>query len=273
MDFLSILGFIIGIGSLLLAALLAGGDPAMLLQEHAAIIVFGGTCGAMMLESSPRIMLHALKRLRWLIAPPAANLTQSVRDFVEWAQIVNRRGPLAMDAYIEDQTDPFCKVALELMVSGKRPEELHQILGAEIRNRQQDDVQAAGIFEAAGGYSPTMGIVGAVLGLMVAVMGLGQEDFDLAALGTGIATAFVATIYGLALANMILLPIAGKIKNCAARQTRYRELFLQGILLLASNMPYRDVLRALRGFMDADAVVSLAGMEGAAGSAPASERG
>jgi len=261
MDFLSPLGFVLGVGSLLLAALAAGANPAMLLQEHAAIIVFGGTAGAMLLESSPRIMLLAMKRLRWLITPPSANLTQTVRDFGEWAQIVNRRGPLALDAYIEDQTDPFCKVALELMVSGKQPEELQQILGAEIRNRQQDDLQVSGIFEAAGGYSPTMGIMGAVLGLMVAVMGLGQEKVDLGSLGTGIATAFVATIYGLMLANMILLPIAGKIKTYAARQTRYRELFLQGILLLASNMPHRDVFRALRGFMDVDAAVSLGGME------------
>jgi chemotaxis protein MotA len=232
-DFLSPLGLIVGIGSLILAALAAGGDPAMLLQEHAAIIVFGGTLGAMLLETPPRIFGLAMKRLIWLFTPPKFDSTRDVELF---ASITDEGAQQALDKLSQSAAsssgDPFLRYAIELTDLYMENDVIQVALEGEIAKNDTDLFRVVAFYEAAGGYSPTMGIMGAVIGLMVAVMGLGQESVNLAALGTGIATAFVATIYGLLLANMILLPIAGKLKSYAVAQSERQRGIVRAVLAI-----------------------------------------
>lgn len=232
-DFLSPLGLIVGIGSLILAALAAGGDPAMLLQEHAAIIVFGGTLGAMLLETPPRIFGLAIRRLMWLFSPPRFDSTRDVELF---ASITDEGAQQALDKLSQSAAsvsrDQFLRFAIGLTELYIDNDILQVALEGEIEKNQADLLRVVAFYEAAGGYSPTMGIMGAVIGLMVAVMGLGQESVNLGALGTGIATAFVATIYGLMLANMILLPIAGKLKGYTLAQSERQRRIVRAVLAI-----------------------------------------
>jgi len=211
---------------------LDGGKPAQLLQPTAALIVFGGTFGAVLVQFPADVLLRALKYLRVVFFGPSSAEPGLVDELLRYAGKARRSGLVSLDADLEKISDPFLKKCLTLAVDGIRAPELRHTMELALDMEAEEENCAARVFEAAGGFAPTIGILGAVIGLIQVMQHLG----DLHEVGRGIAAAFVATIYGVGAANLLLLPCAGRIKRIVqARQTR-RELMLEGVLEIAERI-------------------------------------
>jgi len=230
-DILSLLGLVVGIAAILFGQHLDGGHLATLLNGPAALIVLGGTIGAVMVQTPLRAFLLALKMLRWVFLTPRINVTESIETLVAWSQVSRRDGLLGLDNLDDEQLDPFTQKGLRLLVDGSTAENIRAVLELEINGRERVELSGARVFESMGGYSPTIGIIGAVLGL-IQVMG---NLSDPAKLGDGIAVAFVATIYGVGAANLLFLPVANKLKTYVHQYAQHRELIMEGILSIAEG--------------------------------------
>jgi chemotaxis protein MotA len=246
MDVLSIIGLVVGIGAILGGNLLEGGHLGSLVNGPALIIVFGGTLGAVMLQSPVPVFLRALRIASWVVKPPAHDLAGTIQTIVNWSQVARREGLLGLEGLTESESDPFARKGLQLLVDGNEPETIRNTLEVELGAREQRDLASAKVFEAMGGYSPTIGIIGAVLGL-IHVMG---NLADPSKLGSGIATAFVATVYGVGLANIVFLPIGNKLKTYIQGETQYREMLVQGILGIAEGENPMNIELRLRGYLE-----------------------
>lgn len=246
MDVLSLLGLLVGIGAILGGNLLEGGHLSALVNGPALIIVFGGTLGATMLQSPVPVFLRALKIAAWVTMPPSHDLPGTIQKIVNWSQVARREGLLGLEGLTESEPDTFARKGLQLLVDGNEPETIRNTLEVELGAREQRDLASAKVFEAMGGYSPTIGIIGAVLGL-IHVMG---NLADPSKLGAGIATAFVATVYGVGLANVVFLPIGNKLKSVIQSQTQYREMLVQGILAIAEGENPMNIELRLRGYLE-----------------------
>ena len=246
MDLLSIIGLVVGVGAILGGNLLEGGHLSSLANGPALIIVFGGTLGAVMLQSPIPVFLRALRIASWVVKPPAHDLSGTIQTIVNWSQVARREGLLGLEGLTESEPDPFARKGLQLLVDGNEPETIRNTLEVELGAREQRDLASAKAFEAMGGYSPTIGIIGAVLGL-IHVMG---NLADPSKLGAGIATAFVATVYGVGLANVVFLPIGNKLKAYIQGETQYREMLIQGILGIAEGENPMNIELRLRGYIE-----------------------
>ena len=202
MDKLSVIGVLIGLGAILVGQQLEGGHIHSLINGPAILIVFGGSIGAVMVQSPVPTFMRALQIVLWVIRPPVQPKSQIIEKIVSWSQVARREGLLGLETQAEAEPDAFARKGLQLLVDGNEPETIRSTLEVEVLARENRDLAAAKVFEGLGGYSPTIGIIGAVLGL-IHVMG---NLADPSKLGAGIATAFVATIYGVGLANLIFLP-------------------------------------------------------------------
>ena len=229
MDKLSISGLLIAILAIYLGFIIDGGSISSLLELPAFIIVFGGTLGAVMLQSSQIQFLHAISLLKWLFVPPKYDVEQGIESIVEWAEKARESGFLSLEYIAEEENDFFVNKGLNLLVDGAEVENLRVSLELDLDLYREHNLRSAHVFESMGGYSPTIGILGAVLGLIHAMSNLADPEL----LGQGIATAFVATIYGVGFANLIYLPIANKIKAIVHQQTMYREMMTEGIIAIA----------------------------------------
>lgn len=244
LDVLSIAVAPLGIAVVLAAQLLDGSRLGALLQGPSALIVFGGTLGAVLISFTPVEIVRAGRAgLRAFLAPDddvdglaATLVTLSIR--------AHRRGLPALEPDVEQIADPLLRDALTLVVDGASAETVNEVLALETRAQEAEDDGPARIFEAAAGYAPTMGILGAVLGLMRVMEHLGAPGM----LGTGIALAFVATVYGVGLANLVLLPVAGRLRERAAVRARRRELIVRGVQALHQRTNPRLVAQVLRAF-------------------------
>ncbi len=245
MDPLSIVGLIIGIAAVVVGNLLEGGRLAFLINGPALLIVLGGTLGAVLLQTPPALFLRGVKMLRWIVVPPRVNLEASIRKIVNWSQLARKEGLLGLEDEIDREADGFTRKGLQLLVDGNETDAIRDALEVEMMTREQQLQAAARVFEAMGGYAPTLGILGAVLGL-IQVM---QNLTDPAKLGSGIAIAFVATIYGVGLANLIFLPVANKLKSQVRVLMLSQELLLEGILAIAEGENPHNVELKLRGFL------------------------
>ena len=245
MDLLSIGGLVVGFGAILLGQYLEGGHLASLLNGPAILIVGGGTVGAIMLKSPMPVFLHALRLLAWLLMPPVPPMNLAVDDMVGWSRIARKEGLLGLEQLIEGQTDIFSKKGLQLLVDGNEPDTIRETLELEILAREDRDLAAAKVLEGMGGYAPTIGIIGAVMGL-IHVMG---NLADPSQLGGGIAVAFVATIYGVGLANLFFLPAGNKLKALIRQQTQYREMLTEGFVAIAEGQNPGVIELRLRGFL------------------------
>lgn len=223
---------------------LEGTSFAALLQPTAFFIVFGGTAGAVLAQSSPQDLKQAFGLLRWLVAPPSVEQGAHIDQIVEWARQAHKEGPLAMDRLSERVHDPLMKKGLQMIADNHDADYVRDTLLLEVRVRDAKLRAGARIWEVAGGYSPTIGILGSVLGLLHIM----QSLTDPTRLGAGIAVAFVATIYGLGFANLIYLPIAGKMKALIAELTLQDEMRVEGLALIAANKSHRVVERTLVAF-------------------------
>ena len=229
MDKLSISGLIIAILAVYLGFIIDGGAISALLEVPAFIIVFGGTLGAVMLQSSQSQFLHALTLLKWLFIPPKYDIEQGIESIVLWAEKARESGFLSLEHIAEEENDFYVNKGLNLLVDGVEVENLRVSLELDLDLYREHNLRSAHVFESMGGYSPTIGILGAVLGLIHAMSNLADPQL----LGQGIATAFVATIYGVGFANLIYLPVANKIKAIVHQQTMYREMMTEGIIAIA----------------------------------------
>lgn len=228
-DMLALAGLAIGIAAILLGNQLEGGSVLMLLNLPAALIVVGGTVGAIVLQTPAAQLARALQLLRWVFVPPDSLSAGAVDRMALWAKRTRVSGMLALENELNAQVDPFIRKGLELIIDGGEPPEVRHALELELNATLDRDLAAAAVFRNMGGYAPTIGIIGAVLGLMQVMGNLA----DPSELGPGIATAFVATIYGVGFANLLLLPVADRLKSLVVRQGQEKMLWIEGLLAVA----------------------------------------
>lgn len=209
--------------------ILEGGHVDSLINLPAFLIVFGGTIGAALLQSPVKLIKNALQMLPWIFVPPTKNLQEQSEKIVGFSMQARKNGLLGLEPQIDVEEDPFMKLGLQLLVDGCQPTVMREILELELDAIESSQLQASKVFEAMGGYAPTIGIIGAVLGLIHVMQNLASP----ASLGAGIATAFVATIYGVGSANLIFLPTAGKLKTQILAMSQARAMLIEGFNSIA----------------------------------------
>jgi chemotaxis protein MotA len=244
LDLLSIALAPLGIVVVLLAQYLDGSPLGALLQGPPALVVLGGTLAAILVSYSPLEIVRAVRAAAHAFRRPEDDLDMLAASMVTLAIRAHRRGVPALEPDLDDITDPFLREGLALVVDGTDPAVVNEMLLAERDAREADDEAPARVFEAAAGYAPTMGILGAVLGLMRVMEHLGSPG----SLGGGIALAFVATVYGVGVANLVFLPIAGRLRERAALQSRRRDLIMHGLQGIQQRLNPRLAAHKLRAF-------------------------
>lgn len=245
MDRLSIIGVVLALGALTGGSVLKGAGLASLWSPAAFVIVILGTIAAILVQTPMPTFKRAMKIVRWVFQPPAQEREAVIRQIVEWSSIARKQGLLALEAQVEAQPDAFLKKGLQMVVDGVEPEAIRQMLEIELHGQGQRDIAAAKVFEGMGIYSPTLGIIGAVLGLIAVMKNLA----DPSKLGHGIAAAFTATIYGIGMANLFLLPMASKLKGVIHGQTAEREMIVEGLIAIAQGENPRNIETRLAGFV------------------------
>lgn len=245
MDKISVLGLVIGIVAIIGGQVLEGGHVGSLSQPTALLIVLGGTMGAVMLQSPYATFVRGMRMVRWVWYPPSVDYAQLIKQIAGWSQLSRREGLLALEGAMNQLRDDFARKGLQLLVDGAEPERLREVLEVEINTYEQELKMSARIWEAAGGYSPTIGILGAVLGLIHVMENLS----DPSKLGAGIAVAFVATIYGVGLANLVFLPMSNKLKAHINRLIVQREMIVDGLVGIANGDNPRIIESRLQGYI------------------------
>mgnify|MGYP001765542746 CR=1 FL=1 len=245
MDKISFAGLGLGLAAILLGQVLEGGHIGSLVQPTAFLIVIGGTLGAVMLQSPMPVFMTGLKMGKWVFLPPESDPVKLIDQVVTWSHVARKEGLLALEAQIAMVPDPFMRKGLQHLVDGVEPERLREVLEVEIGAYEEQMKLSAKIWESAGGYSPTIGILGAVMGLIHVMENL----TDPSKLGAGIAVAFVATIYGVGAANLIFLPIAKKLLANIARLVAMREMFVDGLVGIANGDNPRIIESRMQGYI------------------------
>jgi chemotaxis protein MotA len=246
MDKGSIGGALLAVMGILAGLLMEGGNVRQVLQPTAALIVFGGTLGAVLLQFPLTTVMAAFRSLAHLFAAPRKQDTQLISLLVTFANKARRNGVVSLDADLQMIQDPFLKQTLMLAVDGTEPAELRKMMHVSLDSIVDDEERLPAVFESAGGFSPTIGILGAVLGL-IQVM---QHLDNINEVGRGIAVAFVATIYGVGIANLFFLPFAGKMRIRIHNGTRRREMMLEGVVSILEGINPRMLEIKLAGFLD-----------------------
>lgn len=245
MDILSILGLIVGFGAILGGQVLEGGHLDTIMNAVALLIVLGGTVGAVMLQTPLNTFLQSLKMLTWVIIPPKNSPAQTLDKILEWNQIARKEGLIVLESIAMDEEDLFIQKGLQLISDGAEPESIRDVLETDLDIQESSGLQAAKVYEAMGGYSPTIGIIGAVMGL-IHVMG---NLADPSSLGSGIAVAFVATIYGVGLANLLFLPIGNKLKTLIGRRSNMQMMLIEGLVGVANGDNPRNIESRLQAYL------------------------
>ena len=245
MDKISVLGILLSLAAIVGGQVLEGGHVASLSQPTALLIVGGGTLGAVMLQSPLATFMRGMRMVKWVWVPPLVNHQALIQQVSNWSQVSRREGLLALENFVNSSKDDFVRKGLQLLVDGAEPDRLREVLDVEISAFEDEMRLSAKIWEAAGGYSPTIGILGAVMGLIHVMENLS----DPSKLGAGIAVAFVATIYGVGLANLVFLPMANKLKAHIGRLVVYREMLVDGLVGIASGDNPRIIESRLKGYL------------------------
>lgn len=245
MDKTSIAGLVLGIAAIVVGQLLEGGHAGSLVQPTAFFIVIGGTLGAVMLQSPFNVFMNGMRMLRWAFVPPVLAPQQLITQIVGWGHVARKEGLLALEVQINSLRDPFVRKGLQLLVDGIEPDRLRDVLDVDISSYEAQLKLSARIWESAGGYSPTIGILGAVMGLIHVMENLS----DPSKLGAGIAVAFVATIYGVGAANLFFLPVAKKLLAHVGRLVAMREMLVDGLVGVANGDNPRVIESRLQGYI------------------------
>jgi chemotaxis protein MotA len=240
------------IGGVLLAGvgiigglLLEGGEIQDVAQVTAAIIVLGGTFGAVLINTPLPIVIGAVKRLGSVFFVKAQPYGVVVEQMIEYAAKARKSGLMALEQDAANESDPFMRKALGLASDGTDLQELRKMLEIEIDQRQHHTEAEAKVYESAGGYAPTIGIIGAVMGLIQVMKNLSNIDM----VGHGIAVSFVATVYGVAISNIFLLPAANKIKARAQAEAQLQELIMEGTIGIAEGLNPKVIRSKLEGYV------------------------
>lgn len=231
--------------AILVGAVLKGAGIMALVSAAAFMIVVVGTFAAICIQTPLSVMRRALAIFPWVLKPPVGDGQALIAKIVGWSNTARKQGLLALEPMIEREPDGFVSKALQLLVDGSEPDSISNVMNVELHMREHADTIAAKVFEGMGVYSPTLGIIGAVLGLMAVLQNLA----DPSKLGHGIAAAFTATVYGIALANLFFLPVAAKLKGIIQRQTQLREMVIDGMLSIAQGENPRSIESKLQGYL------------------------
>lgn len=245
MDKLSLFGILVAVGGIIGGQWLEGGSIDVLLQFAAFFIVFGGTLGAVMLQHPIRVFMTGIRMGAWAFVTPRTDIQKLSYQITAWGGVARKDGILALESQLRSIEDPFVKKGLQLLVDGNSAEKIREVLDIDLHSWETLRWQSARVWESAAGYSPTIGILGAVLGLVHVMQSLGEP----AKLGAGIAVAFIATIYGVGFANLVFLPIAGKLKIIIQQQVNMREMFIDGLCMIANAENPRYIENKLKGYI------------------------
>jgi chemotaxis protein MotA len=238
-------GVLVALSGIVAGLLLEGGNLSQILQPTAAMIVFGGTAGAVLIQFPWKVVAGAVRRLARVFFQPRRDAEEILRQLVKYAKQARQEGIVALDRELSKIHDPFLKRTLMLAVDGVEPQELRTMAELEMDNHLEREERFSSVFESAGGFSPTIGIIGAVLGLIQVMQHLDKID----EVGKGIAVAFVATIYGVGAANLFFLPAAGKLKIRLHEEQILREMTLEGVTSILEGMNPRMLETKLRAFL------------------------
>jgi chemotaxis protein MotA len=245
MDYVSIIGIVLALTAILGGQVLEGGHISSLLQATAFLIVFGGTFGATMLQSSIPVFFQGLKLVVWVIFPPQQDQVGLIEQMIGWSQTARKGGLLALESQLDDLAEGFNRKGLQMVVDGAEPEKIREAMEVEIATYEKHYLDAAKVWLAAGGFAPTIGILGAVMGLIHVMENL----TDPSKLGAGIAVAFVATIYGVGSANLFFIPMANKLRSIVEQQVVMREMFIEGLVAIANGENPRIIETKLQGYI------------------------
>lgn len=245
LDMLSVAGVLLALMAIIGGNFIDGGSTSQLFQVTAFLIVMGGTLGAAMLQTSLPVFMRAMQMARWVFVSPKVDIEATLEKLVNWSRLSRREGLLVLERASEMEDDLFARKGLQLLVDGNEPQTIRKMMETEIALMEKFEMQAARVYEIMGGYSPTIGILGAVLGLIHAMNNLA----DPSKLGSGIATAFVATIYGVGFANLLFLPMAGKLKAMVQQRVMQYDMLLEGIVAIADGENPRNIESWLEGYL------------------------
>ncbi len=245
MDILSLIGLVLAACAVIVGSILKGAGVKALLSAAAFMIVIVGTVAAICVQTPLPVMKRAMRILPWIFRPPDVRRVDLIKRMVEWSNTARKQGLLGLETAIEKETDDFVRKGLQLVVDGSEPDVIRNTLEVDLHVREQADTRAAKVFEGMGVYSPTLGIIGAVLGLMSVMQNLA----DPSKLGQGIAAAFVATIYGIGLANLFFLPAASKLKVAIQSMSEAREMVIEGMISIAQGENPRSIESKLQGYL------------------------
>lgn len=242
-DLSSLIGVPLALGLILVGQALEGGHAMSLVQLTAALIVFGGTLGAVMLSFTQQDMVRSMSAVRDVFIAPPVDAEGLIDKVVGYATRARKQGIMTLEDELPNEPDLFLRKGMALAVDGTNPHVVRDMLSMESESIEARDEVPAKVFEAAGGYAPTVGILGAVLGLIHVMENLN----DPSNLGSGIAVAFVATVYGVGAANLLFLPMATKLKTRVREAAAHRELVIEGILAIQEGLNIRLIEEKLRG--------------------------
>jgi chemotaxis protein MotA len=246
MDKASFFGVLLAVVGILAGLLLEGGNLGQIFQPTAALIVFGGTLGAVLLQFPLHTVINAFRRLAHVFFRPNEEKHKLIDLLVGFANKARRSGVVSLDNDLNKIDEPFLRQALMLAVDGTEPVELRKIMSLTLDSRTEGEDRLPAVFESAGGFSPTIGILGAVLGLIQVMQHLDKID----EVGKGIAVAFVATIYGVGAANLFFLPAAGKLRIRMREELQRREMMLEGVISILEGINPRMLEVKLSGFLE-----------------------
>ena len=238
-------GIVIALAGIIGGMTIEGGKISQILQPTAAMIVLGGTLGAVMIAFPLPVVIASFKRLTQVFLETANDHERLIKEIVRYVQTARKEGIVALDNELETIENPFLKKSLMLAIDGTEPRELRNIMELEMDNQSELEERVPQVLESAGGFAPTIGILGAVIGL-IQVM---QHLNNISEVGRGIAVAFVATIYGVGSANLFFLPAAGKLRIRIRQEQLTREMILEGVISILEGLNPRMVETKLRGFL------------------------
>lgn len=245
MDPMTILGVLVALGVVVGGHYLDGGMLHQLVNLPAAVIVFGGTFAAAAVQAPKEEFSRSIRLLGWAFGGQRYDFNEGIDLLVTWCGMVRRDGILALEKELEQSRDALVMNGLQMLVDGKSSDAIRNSLGTELVTLEQNDLRGAKVIESMGGYAPTLGIIGAVLGLIHVMGNLKSPD----ELGSGIALAFVATVYGVGVANLLLIPIANKIKGLIMTRYNYQEMMLEGMAAIAQGQNPHVVRQRLQGYL------------------------
>ncbi len=246
MDSLTVLGIILAIVAICVAQILEGGQLAQLMSLPAFLIVFGGSFSAVLLQTPFSTFKRAMRIFFWVFVPPKYNVRRIMKQVISMSENTRKEGILSLEESKRKTKDVFLKKGIDLLVDGNNTDDLRNSLIVELESEEKRDMDACYVFESLGGYSPTIGILGTVMGLIQVMNDLD----DPTEIGSGIAVAFIATIYGVGFANLLFLPVSSKLKMLIMNRSRMREMIIEGFAAMCEGEHPKVIENRLGGFIE-----------------------